>query len=74
MLMNLFTSTVILIFKIWDAIVQVFSITFDRYDKGWYQLGLSCGYHDHDDLEVKWHFHLWIDLGPWYIEVRIGED
>jgi hypothetical protein len=42
-----------------------------------FQVGLSFTFHTHssdEDANVDlWHFHIWIDLGVYCIEITIGE-
>ncbi|MFA5377393.1 MAG: hypothetical protein WC455_16700 [Dehalococcoidia bacterium] len=43
-----------------------------RYDNQ-YQFGASMSWHRHGYFKSDlWHFHVWLDFGPWYVEVTIG--
>ena len=37
-----------------------------------FQIGISATIHGHNSDTDK-HFHLWIDLGFWYIEISIND-
>lgn len=40
-----------------------------------FQVGLTFAIHNHCYNEPKcFHFHMWIDLGKWCIEITIGKD
>ena len=44
-------------------------ISLEKY-KDQFQVGLSFTIHKHYH---KWHFHFWIDLGIYCIEISIGD-
>ena len=43
-------------------------ISFGKY-RDQFQFGLTFAIHEHTE---KRHFHCWIELGFWYIEISIG--
>jgi hypothetical protein len=38
-----------------------------------FQVGVSFGFHK-TWSEYNFHFHFWIDLGFWYIQITIGDN
>ena len=50
--------------------MKLFRISLDKYDDQ-IQFGLTFSFHKHS---VKRHFHIWIDLFKYYIEITIGKE
>ena len=42
-------------------------------NKNQYQLGIESAIHKHFDFPKKWHFHIWIDIVFYCIEISIGK-